>query len=191
MTTSYNVPVGLYNETDFTPPTGNCHHPEHFHTYDAQGTEVEVIDMVFGLIRGCQPDIVLETGTSRGFLARRINDALVENGHGELHTYEPDPPTVEEAQERLSACHTVHLHAEPSMVPWEYGQIDFAWFDSLLELRWPEFDYYHQFMSSTTLVGFHDTDWRFGAWAEQVRRDPRIAVIDMPTPRGCIIGRVR
>ena len=185
-----NIEPGWYSEAAFTKPTNECPHPEYWHTYDLQGTEAEVIDLVAGMIRGLQPDVVLETGTSRGFMARVIGYALAANGHGHLHTYEPDAETFVEAVATVNNAKTVTVHNEPSMVPWTYGPIDFAWFDSLVELRWSEFDFYYPHMSNRCVVGFHDTAPKFGDWPAAVRSDSRLQSFDLPTPRGVILGRV-
>lgn len=186
---SQNIEPGWYSEASFTAPTDQCPRPEHWHTYDIQGTEAEVIDMVGGLIRGLQPEVVLETGTSRGFMALTIGHALQANGHGHLHTYEPDERTFAEASTVVDV-ETVTLHNQPSMVPWAHGPIDFAWFDSLVDLRWPEFDFYYPHMSDRCVVGFHDTAAKFGDWPTPVRADERLRSFDLPTPRGVILGRV-
>lgn len=186
---SPNVPVGWYSEAQFCPPAPRCPHPEYWHTHDAQSTEAEVIDMAVGLVRGLQPDVCLETGTSRGFMAARLGKALHVNGHGVLHTYEPHPATYEEAVGRCAGLDQVVLHNEPSMVPWDHGPIDFAWFDSLLELRWDEFDHYCQWMHDRTVVCFHDTAPRFGQWTTKVRKDRRLQSVEFPTPRGVIVAR--
>ena len=189
--TSPNIPIGYYNESQFTKPSPECPHPERWHTDDIQGTEVEVISMVAGLIRGLQPDVVLETGTSRGFMSYQIGVSLRDNGHGHLTTYEPDEETWSEAVHNTEQVREwVTCENLPSMVPWQRELLDFCWFDSLLELRWREFDFYFEHMSPRCVVGFHDTAAHFGDWAQQVRDDPRIAVLDLPTPRGVILGRV-
>lgn len=186
-----NIEPGWYSEAGFTKPTAECPHPEYWHSYDLQGTEAEVIDLVGGLVRGLQPDVVLETGTSRGFMAAMIGHALTANGHGHLHTYEPDEETFTEAVATVAeVAGAVTVHNEPSMVPWTHGAIDFAWFDSLVELRWPEFDFYFPHMSHRCVVGFHDTAEKFGDWPVPVRDDVRIQSFDLPTPRGVILGRV-
>lgn len=186
---SPNVPVGPYRESDFTAADARCPHPEWWTTMDAQSTENEVIEMVGGLVRGLQPDTALETGTSRGFMARAIGAALERNGHGVLHTYEPHEPTYREALATLSGVTRVMLHCEPSMSPWNNGTIDFAWFDSLTTLRAAEFAYYRQWMHAGSVVGFHDTAPRFG-WRQQLVLVGGLALIDLPTPRGVTLGVV-
>ena len=194
--TSPNIEVGYYNESRFTRPRPTCPNPGHWHTRDIQATEIEVVDMVHGMIRGLQPDVVLETGTSRGFMTFRIAQALLQNDHGVVVTFEPDPAVRVEALENwgdhpardvISSCDVGSLD-----VQWTGGPIDFAWHDSLLELRVPEFDYYLPFYSNRAVVCFHDTAPKFGSWSNELRQrlqEEGFSWLDMPTPRGCIVAR--
>lgn len=144
MSHSPNIERGLYVEDLFTLPRPDCMVPAHWHTYDIQGTEVEVIEMVAGMIRGQQPEVVRETGTSRGYMTQAIGNALLRNGHGVVYTYEPDALTLSEAfetwgggAERLP----IIARGQESMQEWTQEPIDFAWHDSLLDLRLPEFNF--------------------------------------------------
>jgi len=189
---SPNVPVGYYSEAQFTRPTARCPNPERWHAFDIQGTEVEVIAMVAGFIRGLQPSVVLETGTSRGFMAHAIGEALEANGHGTLHSFEPHGPTHTEASKRCVGMDNVELHNAKSMQPWTHGPIGFAWFDSLLELRQREFEHYLPHLSPQAVVGFHDTAPHFGNWTAplvDVLHKSKFLVLELPTPRGVILGR--
>jgi len=191
--TDPNIPVGIYKESQFTRPRPDCPHPERYTTHDIQGTEIQVIEMVAGMIRGLQPDTVLETGTSRGFMAKAVGRALLQNGRGVLHSYEVDEPTWLEAVDYVhhdgELEGTVVIHNEPSMSPWEHGSIDFAWFDSHIQLREQEFDFYRQFFHSRTVVGFHDTAPHFGDWSHSLMRRDDLRAIRLPTPRGVIFAR--
>lgn len=187
---SPNCDVGFYQESEFTRPTIRCPKPERWHTRDLQGTEVEITEMVAGLIVGHQPNVVLETGTSRGFMAEAIADALHVNGHGKLISYEPDLTAHAEADARISS-HRVELRSEPSMQPWTDSLIDFAWHDSLISLRLPEFRFYLPYYSQRAVVCFHDTAPHFGQWSDTLRSELTTAgfsYIDWPSPRGVIIA---
>lgn len=194
---SPNVAVGPYAESDFTRGTRECPKPQHWTTWDAQGTEREVIEMVAGMIRGHQPEVVLETGTSRGFMTKAIAEALEQNGHGVVHTYEPDADVLQEAHQNwYSADEEMVLpiipYCQPSMVPWHGGDIDFAWHDSLIPLRVPEFEFYLPHYSERAVVCFHDTAQHFGDWSVNLRRMLAFhgfRSIDWPSPRGVVIAR--
>jgi hypothetical protein len=188
---SPNIEVSRYNEADFTRPRALCPNPSYWHTHDLQGTEIEVIEMVAGMIVGLQPETVLETGTSRGFMAKAISDALDANGHGNLISYEPHAPTHTEAANRVTSP-KADLRCEPSMQTWIDGPIDFAWHDSLISLRQPEFGFYLPHYSNRAVVCFHDTAPHFGQWSEALRSDLAYAgfsYLDWPSPRGVIIAR--
>lgn len=178
-----------FRESRFTGRSENCAHPDRWHSADTDATEDEVSEFVYGLIRGIQPDVCLETGTHLGHTSFQIGSALKKNGQGVLHTYEPQEAKVAQASALCKGLPIV-FHAEKSMSPWSFGEIDFAWFDSLLPLRAAEFDYYYQFMNSRTMVAFHDAGAHHGPWSDVIRNHPNVKVIDLPTPRGCLVGRV-
>jgi len=192
MTTSPNIKPGRYMESDFTKPTPICPKPVHWHTHDIQATEIEVIEMVHGMIRGLQPEMVLETGTSRGFMAKSIGNALYVNGHGRLITFEPDEDTWREACRTVGANPYITMANQASMVPWNARKIDFAWHDSLIELRQPEFEFYLPHYSDRAVVCFHDTAPHFGDWSDYLRTQLKtegFSYLDWPSPRGVIIAR--
>jgi predicted O-methyltransferase YrrM len=193
---SPNIDVGWYSEANFSPPRPLCPTPAHWNTVDIQATEAEVIDMVAGLIRGHQPDIVLETGTSRGYLTLTVSAALEANRHGTIHTYEPDKQTMAEAtalwqaNPEISGRIVAH-EAESMAAPWTGPPIDFAWHDSLTDLRQPEFDFFLPHYSDRAVVCFHDTAPRFGVWSNRLRArlfDAGFSYLDWPSPRGVIIA---
>lgn len=193
MTISPNIEIGPYCEAEFTKPRQDCPNPERWSTWDIQGTEREVIDMIAGMVRGLQPNTVLETGTSRGFMALAIAESLSDNGQGQIISYEPDFVVWNEAVNRLAssgvASHTYELLNEPSMSPWSGNAIDFAWFDSLIGLRVKEYEFYSQWFHSRTIIGFHDTAPHFGGWSAALERRDDFDMLRLPTPRGVIIGR--
>ena len=177
------------SEARFTAPRDDCPHPHYWHSVDGDATELEVTDFIYGLVRGIQPDICLETGTHLGYTARAIGRALAENGHGWLHTYEPKKEKVYAASMGATKL-PITFHIAESMTPWEGVPIDFAWFDSLLPLRAKEFNFYLKYMHPRTMVAFHDAGPHHGAWSDELRTHPNLKVIDLPTPRGCLVGRV-
>lgn len=178
-------------ESRWTRPSRWCPAPERWTAPDDQGTEHEVSVLIAALVRALQPDIVVETGTHLGATAVLIGQALLENGHGTLHTIEVDPALHDRARERTARLPVVH-HLGSSLEFDPPGPIDFAWFDSLLHLRWPEFMAYFPHMHERTVVGFHDTARHHGTWSDIIFENADwIDAIDLPTPRGVTLGRVR
>lgn len=175
-------------ESTFTRPSTLCPHPERWNSHDDMATEVEVLELVHSFVRALQPDTVVETGTHRGFGAHSIGVALVRNGQGHLWTTELDPALVAEARDRCAGL-PVTITEGSSLDFTPPGPIDFAWFDSDIDLRVPEFQRYHPFMHHRTVVGFHDT-------APHHLLRPQLVglpldLLDLPTPRGVTFGRLR
>jgi predicted O-methyltransferase YrrM len=151
-------------------------------------TEVEVLELVGAFVRALQPEVVVETGTHRGFGAEAIGQALARNGHGHLFTLEIDERLHAEASERVVGLPVTCLlmPAEDFTPP---APIDFAWFDSETNLRVSEFLRYRPLMHDRTVVGFHDTSPHHGY--RPTLDALGIALLDLPTPRGVTFGRVR
>ena len=175
-------------ESSFSPPWESCPHPELWHAHDGMATEVEVLELVAAFVRATQPELVVETGTHRGFGAEAIGDALYRNGHGRLVTLELDPVLVAEARERVTGLPVEVVQGSSfDFVP--LAPIDFAWFDSEPEIRAAEFVAFRPHMHSRSVVGFHDTHPRH-LYRPQLD-SLGIQLLDLPTPRGVTFGRVR
>lgn len=175
-------------ESELTAPSPHCPSPHLWHAHDGMATEVEVLELVAAFVRALQPEVVVETGTHRGFGSEAIGIALAQNGHGHLYTTEIDEALHAEATERVIGLPvTCLLQSALDFVP--PGPIDFAWFDSETNLRVPEFRAYRQYMHDRTVVGFHDTAPHHGY--RPTLDDLGIALLDLPTPRGVTFGRVR
>lgn len=195
-------------ESLHTAPHPIAPHPEWWHAPDSDSTECEVTELVAAFVRAIQPEIVVETGTAFGYTAVAIGRALLRNGHGKLYTLEPNP------QRRMAATalarqelfderdreQFIEFLPNKSLNWTPPGEIQFAWFDSLYELRVKEFLCYHQLgcLKQGTIVGFHD-------WTSGVRRHHLdiqqeierylvkpgyLKVIYVPTPRGVALGEV-
>jgi predicted O-methyltransferase YrrM len=168
--------------------------------------------MLAGLVRGLQPEYVVETGSAWGQTAVAIAHALIKNGHGHLHSIEPDAERVEYSTLRLNkdllwydrtkpVPVTFHQMSSMDFVP--TGEIDFAFFDSLFTLRVPEFLRYYPYMKKGAIVAFHDTHpGHGGGQFADYNMDLRTAILQdlenkgflkaiyMCTPRGIMIGEV-
>jgi Methyltransferase domain len=178
-------------ESRYTSPRVDCPHPEHWHSTDADSTEFEVSELVAGFVRALQPEVVVETGTAWGQTAQIIGRALERNGHGHLYTLEPDQARVEFSRDRCNGL-PVTIVQQDSLT-WEPpGPVGFAWFDSLIDLRAPEFRRYHQWFTPGAVVGFHDTgpQHRLRPHIDKLAADGLISVIYLPTPRGVAFAEV-
>lgn len=148
--------TSLPTEARFFAPEGCCPHPHYWHSVDDESTEVEVSEMLAGIVRGLQPDFCLETGAAFGQTSEAIGRALLANGHGHLVSLETDPERVMDCAVRCEGL-PVEIIGSSSM-DWQTSEpIDFAFFDSALSLRVDEFHRFLPLMHSGTFVAFHDT----------------------------------
>ena len=177
-------------ESRYTDAWERCPHPERWHAEDWDSAEDEVSRLVAAFVTALQPDLVIETGTAFGVTAEQIGRALRVNGQGVLHTIEIDPARCEIARKRCEGLPVVVEQMDSlSFVP--PGAVGFAWFDSLVHLRVPEFMRYLPYITPGAIVGFHDTR-NTGLWQEieRLEADGHLLPIRLPTPRGCVIAEV-
>ena len=137
--TAYGDEVQL--ESTWTSPRDHCLHPERWHATDSDSTEIEVTALVAAFVTALRPDFVLETGTNIGLTAYAIGRALHDQGYGRLVTIETDPNFVAIAEHRCIGLPVEVINGSsldyhpPGMEP-----IDFAFFDSLVQIRAAEFE---------------------------------------------------
>lgn len=178
-------------ESRYTPPRPDCGHPEYWHSTDADSTEFEVSELVAGFVRALQPEVVVETGTAWGQTAQVIGRALERNGHGHLYTLEPDERRAEFSDDRCNGLPVTVVRQE-SMAWIPPAEIGFAWFDSLIQLRVPEFHYFKPWMAPGAVVGFHDTgpQHRLRPGIDALEGKRLLRPIFLPTPRGVAFAEV-
>ena len=181
------TPLELGPESRWTKPTDRCPHPERWTSTDPQSTEVEVSALAGAFVRALQPDYVIETGSCIGQTTAAIALALAANRHGHLDSLEVDPERAAFTRSRVTHAVvnprvTVHEVASLDFTP--AGPVGFAWLDSLMELRIPEFRRYRPWMGTGTIVGFHDTAPHHGDWAREIEHLEGVREIRLPTPRG-------
>ncbi|MBQ1047864.1 class I SAM-dependent methyltransferase [Micromonospora sp. C51] len=169
-------------ESRWTRPSDFCPHPQWWTASDAYSTEVEVTELVAAFVRALQPEYVVETGTCWGQTAEAVGRALATNGHGHLDSLEIDPVKVAHSRTRCDGL-PVTVVARPSLEFTPAAPIGFAWFDSLLELRVPEFERYRPWLAAGAIVGFHDTAPHMG-YGHQVDGIAGVRPIRLRTPRG-------
>lgn len=182
----------LLPESTWTPPRGECPFPERWHSSDAYSTEDEVTWLVAAYVRALQPDFVIETGTCQGNTAVAIGETLLTNGQGELVTLEIDAALAASAEKRCAGLPVTVL--SQSSLSWMPNRtIDFAFFDSDAHRRHDEFLRYLPWMTSRTVVGFHDTGPQHPVrnYLDKLTADGLlVSPLYLPTPRGVCFARV-
>lgn len=184
--------AGKLDEARFTPPSERCPRPERWHAVDADSAEQEVSHLVAAFVEATRPNLVIETGSAFGQTAKAIGDVLHRAPIGVLHTIEPDPERADYTRRRCEGLPVV-VEQIKSLDYTPTGTIGFAWFDSLLELRVPEFRHFYEHLAPGAIVGFHDTAPHFGEFRDQImalEADGMLLPIELRTPRGVIFGEV-
>jgi hypothetical protein len=186
--------AGGFLESRYTDPRGDCPHPERWHSSDWDSTEHEVTDLVAAFVKALRPDIVVETGSAFGQTAHAIGVVLHEAGVGELHTVEIASDRAQLTRERCADL-PVKVHEADSLAWTPPDGIGFAWFDSLLPLRVPEYEAYYDHFTKGAIVGFHDVGThydRYGLWAaiEGLEEQGKLLPIRLRTPRGVVFAEV-
>ncbi len=182
-------PTNPAPESRWTPPRPDCPHPEYWTSTDAHSTEIEVSELVGAFVRALQPEYVVETGTCWGQTAQQIGLALEFNGHGRLISLEVDAEKVEYSAKRCAGL-PVEVVQQGSLEFTPIESIGFAWFDSLLDLRIPEFVRYREYLLPGAIVGFHDTGPQFGAFGPMIATLPGVRPISLRTPRGVTFAEI-
>lgn len=181
----------VYEESRWTRPRTDCPHPEWWHSTDPQSTELEVSELLAGLVRALQPEYVIETGTCVAQTAEAIGVALLENRHGELETFEIDCGLAMMNWERVTGL-PVTLNMSSALEFTPTRRIDFAFFDSEIELRVPEFERFRPYLSPGAICAFHDTGpHKADGWGEKIRALPDVQTLQLPTPRGITLLQAR
>ena len=177
-------------ESRFAPPREHCPHPEWWHSMDADATEIEVTEAVRGLIRALQPEYVIETGTASAQTTLAIGQALKANGHGRLVSLDIVPENVTHGRQ-LCAGLPVEVRLESSLDFTPEQPIDFAWFDTLTDMRHTEYRRYHPHMHARTIVGFHDTApfHPTRSYLDEIEDEGIVKTIDLATARGFTLGQ--
>jgi hypothetical protein len=187
-------PATHYPESRWTDPRPDCPHPEWWHSTDPESTELEVGELIAGLIRGLQPDYVVETGSCVGVTSYIIGAALQMNGHGKLDTCEVDPNAIAWAK-GLTKELPVRVNEIKSMEFVPQQNIDFLFLDSLLELRVPEFHRFSKWLNPGAVVVFHDTGPHKGnpetgvSFASRVHAIEGLRYLQLNTPRGVTLAQ--
>jgi predicted O-methyltransferase YrrM len=181
-------PNVAYHESAWTAPRDDCPHPEWWHSTDPESTELEVSELIGGLIRGLQPEYVVETGSCVGMTSFVIGTALHMNGHGKLDTCEVDKRAIDWARGLCEGL-PVRVHEIRSMDFVPARGVDFLFLDSLMELRVPEFHRFKRYLTQGAVVAFHDTGPHKGDFGKMVRDIEGLRYLQLNTPRGITLAQ--
>lgn len=179
----------MRTEATHTRPSEWCPRPEWWHAADGDATEQETAELIFGLVRAIQPELVVEAGTYLGHTARIIAQALGRNGHGWCDTVEPDPERARLAF-RLTEGYRVTVIQSRACDYLPNMPVGLAYIDSDLPGRPDVIAHLWDHMEPGGLVVVHDT-------APQHAGPDRIAeltggrpYLNLRTPRGVLLMQV-
>lgn len=186
-------PGARESEARFTAASDRCPRPADWTSTDCGSTEVEVSDLLAGLIRGLQPELVIETGSAWGQTAELIGRALASNGHGRCVSLEHVRHRADYSRKRCEGLPVEVIEGSSlEYVPTEW--IDLLFLDSSYENRVPEFELFRRRMRPGAIACFHDTAPGHGSedlggmdLRTVVESISNVRVIHLPTPRGISI----
>jgi predicted O-methyltransferase YrrM len=166
---------------------------QHYTTLDDAGApEVEVLELIYSLVRATKPMIAVELGTYHGASAACIAEALMVNEMGGvLHTYEVDPMHLMQAQANLQVFNNIFFHQQSSRIGehiWYEGNIDFLFVDAAIEDRVDDFFRWWKHMNNGGIAVLHDT-LKFDPPYSQLKHITA-KNINLKTPRGVTIVSV-
>ena len=113
---------------------------DQFLAYNAETTEIEVLNWLYATILLLKPHTILETGAADGFGTIALASACKANGFGRVHTVELNEHVCAKAQElvkRSGLSNWVQCHCEDSRKFLRDTTIkfEFGFFDSMCEIR--------------------------------------------------------
>lgn len=183
--------VVLLSEARWTKPTARSPHPEYWHRGVWEGTEQEVQRLLAALVTALQPDLALETGSAYGQTAETMGNALKANGHGRLITLELDSERSGITRRRCKGLPVEVVNAD-TMGYTPPGPIDFVFFDSEPTLRPDEFRRFRSWMTTSTIVAFHDSEFvpELRRGVESLVDEGLVRAIYLPTPKGLALCEV-
>lgn len=157
------LPRGTRLQSEATAhPHAPAERAELFLAPDGTTTEVEVLNWLYGTVCLTKPEAILETGTHRGFGTVALAAACKANGFGMVHAVEIDAACCSDAERRLNKAGLrgfVDLHCDDSrhFLATTPVRFQFAFFDSLPEIRAREFQICRERGILNGIAAFHDT----------------------------------
>jgi len=175
------------------------------------GTEVEVAEFLYSLVRLNKPETVVETGTHLGISSLYMALGLEKNGKGTLTTYE----VIESLRQQsvalwndVGVSHRINSRLQPSLSAYESEPIDLLFLDSEPQFRFDEFLHFWPRVTSGGFILIHDLhytlgksglthddpvggpgmkDWPYGPWREKLGvfvQEHDVQILFPPSPRG-------
>jgi hypothetical protein len=123
---------------------------KNWEVYDGTASEVEMGDLLYGLVRMLKPDLVVETGTYKGNSTQRMAKAVEKNGLGRIVTCDPyqNNPWFPPAWPEITFKRCESLSVE------ELKEADFVFSDSHEDVRMLEYE----LVKPGCVFVIHDTD---------------------------------
>jgi len=191
--------LGLAVVPEVATPTNECPNPSQWQCFDDMATEVEVLELLYSLVRAMRPAVIVETGTYKGIGTYYLATAARDNGFGEVHTAEPFAHLAREARSRLAAKGltnvTVHQKTGVDMIFRMSKTVDFAFLDSNMETRVPELVTLYPMLKDGAIVAVHDTNTFHATYGgprkgiTDLANELTMQLIQLDTPRGLTLLR--
>ena len=174
-----------------------CPHPELWHCYDEQATEVEVLDFLYALVVMLKPRRIVETGCYNGYGTERLARGCRENGFGVLYTCDLAGEQVRKTLARLDAGKytgiVVSQCTGETLINSISGDIDLAFLDSGPdEIRCHELRALYPKLSPGGVVAVHNNGihgWLREKYLPPLLRELNMQHIYFDTPRGVALAR--
>lgn len=180
--------------------TSVCPHPERWHAYDDQATEIEVLSFLRALVVMLKPQRVLETGCYHGYGTEQLAMGVRENNSGVIWTCDVDHSCVLCTCGRL-ASRGLHPHTLVyqctgiELIEKVFEPIDLAFLDSGPdENRCHELRALFPKLSPGAVIAIHDTGihgWLREKYLPPLLRELGMQHIYFDTPRGLTLCRKR
>jgi len=180
-----------------------------YEMFDTGGVELEVGELLYGLVRAIKPKRVLTTGIYTGVSDMYIAQALKDNCIGYSEAVEFEIQHIRRAVqlwERVGVKDYIHVTCCSSLDYEASGEYEFMFLDTEPNIRFYELEKFYQFMAPGCIVGLHDLprtfcqgntvkdangktfyDWPWGQvpnFMHQLLIDGSLRKFHIPTPRG-------
>jgi len=195
---NFKIDLPVCRESQFSAPSEWAPDPSLFSCFDCEGSEIEAFEALAAVVRCTKPNFVLETGTYHGCSAAYICDALKRNGsYGRMVSVEIYEDSIKFARDLLrplgflgegpAQCEIIHGKSLDYVPP---CPIDFLFSDSCFEARIPELKKFRPWMSPRAWVAVHDYP-KHKRMIGDLDQLEWIERVEIPTPRGLVIGRLK